>query len=202
MITQQQIEALAAIHNPKDTAEKFCRDCVKWDRIATHVSQGLGLHESEPKRILDLGCGFGYFANVCQQMGHMVTGLDWPGSKVIQAAAGILGVDLVLHTIRAFEPLPHMPHRFDLVTMSGVNLVLATDPLTYWGKIEYVNLVDTIRISYLAPGGLFVVRPNIAGPDSPTAELGTVEFWQCVAGSDATVSRFTNHTAEVRIQWP
>ena len=176
MITEQQVAALLAFYDPDDQQAKFCLHIEKWDTIAMSVARGLGLDNNSPKRILDLGCGFGYFLNVCGELGHDATGLD-TFSPLIRRATRILGVRYMIHTIVAFEPLPRTLGDYDLVTMSGVNLLKATMSKRYWCRNEYAFLASDIRYR-LRPEGRFVIRPNIAEPNSPTTMLGDREWWQ------------------------
>src|SRR5919198_4121674 len=47
-----------------------------WLRLNRERIQDLKLHRSEPKRVLDLGCGGGFFLFVAKNLGHSVMGLD------------------------------------------------------------------------------------------------------------------------------
>jgi hypothetical protein len=49
---------------------------------AWKTATGLGLDQSPPIDILDLGLGAGYFLYVCQRLGHRVVGLDRPDLPV------------------------------------------------------------------------------------------------------------------------
>src|SRR5436305_159955 len=47
-----------------------------WLRLNRERVQDLKLHRSEPKRVLDLGCGGGFFLFIAKNLGHSVLGLD------------------------------------------------------------------------------------------------------------------------------
>src|SRR6201997_4058336 len=47
-----------------------------WLRLNRERVQDLRLHRSEPKRVLDLGCGGGFFLFILKNLGHSVLGLD------------------------------------------------------------------------------------------------------------------------------
>ncbi len=47
-----------------------------WLRLNRERAQDLKLHRSEPKRLLDLGCGGGFFLFIAKNLGHSVLGLD------------------------------------------------------------------------------------------------------------------------------
>ena len=81
----------------------------------------LGLHNSAPLSILDLGTGVGYFPVVCAHYGHSVIAIDRDGNRIFEEFPIWLGVDRRTHEIRAGEPLPVMETRFDLV-LSDIGL--------------------------------------------------------------------------------
>lgn len=200
MLTLEQTEALRALYDPDDQQAKFCHDAERWDAIAQDVAEGLGLFCCvRPRRILDLGCGFGYFLNACRVLGHDAMGVD-TFNPLVRQATRILGVPYTLHTIVEFEPLPPTLKDYDLVTMHGVNLLRATVGKRYWQRNEYAFLTNDIR-HRLRPKGRFVIRPNVAGPGSPTAILADREWWTLVAGPEATVTKQSNHTTEIQIRW-
>src|SRR5437660_6275376 len=47
-----------------------------WLRLNRERVQDLKLHRSAPKRVLDLGCGGGFFLFILKRLGHSVLGLD------------------------------------------------------------------------------------------------------------------------------
>ena len=47
-----------------------------WLRLNRERVQDLKLHRSAPKRVLDLGCGGGFFLFILKKLGHSVLGLD------------------------------------------------------------------------------------------------------------------------------
>src|ERR671937_234048 len=50
-----------------------------WLRLNRERVQDLKLHRSAPKRVLDLGCGGGFFFFILKTVGHSVLGLDAGG---------------------------------------------------------------------------------------------------------------------------
>lgn len=81
----------------------------------------LGLERGPRRRVLDLGCGFGYFLLCCQVAGHKAVGLDL-SVEMYDAVLDVLGVEKVVHRIEPFEPLPVIEGGpFDVVTAHEIN---------------------------------------------------------------------------------
>jgi SAM-dependent methyltransferase len=176
---------------PSHYMVKFCRDPKAWYLDADSIAEGFGLHEPPLHRVLDIGCGFGYFLYACRAWGHSVEGVDVP-DVVIQQASDILGVSVYPHEVRAFDLLPPRFTGYDLVTTFGVNF--RHSEKKYWGKDEYTFLAQDIR-SRLTKNGRWVLRPN----QSPELSyLMDPIWWQEVAGEKAQLSI---KDLEVQLQW-
>ena len=78
--------------------------------------QDLNLQSGPPLDILDIGCGAGYFLFVAQAQGHRGLGLDVAGIPVFDAMIDLLEVRRIAYTIKAFEPMPDLGSKFDLIT--------------------------------------------------------------------------------------
>lgn len=76
----------------------------------------LRLDYGAPRRILDLGCGAGYFLYICQWLGHDVTGLDIDAIPMYGEMISLLGLTRVIHRVQPFRPLPRIGKKFDLIT--------------------------------------------------------------------------------------
>ena len=90
----------------------------KWSNMLG-LEAGLYDGTHKPLRILDLGCGLGYFVRYFRILGHDTTGLDLPG-PIHGAAAEIMGNDFVEHEI-SVERLPEQLVGLDVVTMCDVS---------------------------------------------------------------------------------
>ncbi len=97
-------------------------------------------------RLLDVGCGTGWFLEVAQQAGYAVVGLE-VGAELARFTSEKLGVQVFTH------PLPELAasQRFDVITLFDV--------------IEHVpdpgGLLKAVR-SHLNPGGIAIVfTPNL-----------------------------------------
>src|SRR6266699_4600423 len=77
-----------------------------WLRLNRERVQDLKLHRSEPKRLLDLGCGGGFFLLIAKNLGHSVLGLDIEHVALFTELLELFSVPRVVWRISAFEPLP------------------------------------------------------------------------------------------------
>lgn len=68
------------------------------------------------KRILDLGCGAGYFLFISKCLGHDVLGLDLDEVAMFREMMSLLELDRVVWQVRPFVPLPRLGKEFDLIT--------------------------------------------------------------------------------------
>ncbi len=79
-----------------------------WLRLNRERAQDLKLHRSEPKRVLDLGCGGGFFLFIAKNLGHSVLGLDIEHVTLFTELLELFEVPRVVWRISAFEPLPDL----------------------------------------------------------------------------------------------
>ena len=99
---------------------------------------------TEPKRILDVGCGTGLLASALAERGHAVTGLD-PAVGMLAVARGRPGGDRV-RWIQGDARSAVLGERFDLAIMTGhVFQVFLEDA-------DVRAVLQTVR-RHLAPGG-------------------------------------------------
>jgi hypothetical protein len=88
-----QIRQRYAVANPGADWPKYL-DLERWIGINIRRIRALELDLSRPKRILDLGCGAGYFREITR----------------------LLGVHRIVQRIEPFRPLPDLGRKFDLIT--------------------------------------------------------------------------------------
>jgi len=134
-------------------------DLDRWVMYSWKHAAHLGLDTSPPLDILDLGLGPGYFAYVCQVLGHRCVGLDLPGgSSFKQALRKWLGIEsFVEFAIMPKIPLPPMG-RFDLVTAYHCQFNHNLTERRLWNIEEWTYFLDDLRENVLKPGGRFVLR--------------------------------------------
>src|SRR5205814_8623591 len=106
---------------------------------------------SPPSRILDIGCGAGYFLYACKLLGHEVLGLDVDQFPMFRELTQLLEIPRVIARVQAFKPLPKFDRKFDLITAHLICFnAHKSDKL--WGAAEWNFFLDDLA-SHLAPGG-------------------------------------------------
>jgi len=154
MITTEQagkVKALCAKHSAHRLSKY--RDWRMACQLAAYHATLLGLRDSPPLKILDLGGGLSYFAAECKSLGHDATTMDLP-EELPEAVAEALGVRYIPHMIVSRVPLPGT-ETYDLITAMRLNL---TEP-DRWQWDEYRIFADEI-LGRLNPGGRWFMDPN------------------------------------------
>jgi SAM-dependent methyltransferase len=111
----EEIRQRYAVANPGADWPKYL-DLDRWIEINIRRIRELELDLSRPKRILDLGCGAGYFLYTAQLLGHSGLGLDMDRLPMFREITRLLGVHRVVQRIDAFRPLPDFGQKFNLIT--------------------------------------------------------------------------------------
>ncbi len=160
--TADRLARTAQARLPHD-ARKFL-DLDAWLDVNLKRATEVGLLDSVPKRILDLGSGTGQFLFVCETLGHEAIGLDlpcgeqtYPERKIFEEMPPAFGVPVRRETIQAMKPLT-ISGKFDLITSFMVcfnNHKLANE----WGRAEWGFFVEDM-LSRLNPGGCLALRLN------------------------------------------
>ena len=145
------------------SAEEYAKyaDVDRWLRVNRERVQDLKLHRSRPMRVLDLGCGGGYFLFILKSLGCSVVGLDMNEFPLFDDLLDLFGIPLVVCTITAFQPLPDLGQKFDWITAFSVKFNLYRPSQQRWGPKEWDFLLRDLE-QYLAPGGkiFFALNPH------------------------------------------
>ena len=119
-----------------------------------------GLHNSKAKRILDIGCGFGYFMFICKHFGHEVIGLDFeegnhPESRCYGDMIQMFGLQRILHKIEKYKPLPPLGEPFDLVAAFPICFSLHNSS-ERWEKDEWQFFLQNLKSCIKTDGQVYL----------------------------------------------
>jgi len=127
----------------------------------------LGLHNTSPLRILDIGCGPGFFVALTRVLGHDCHGVDAPDSYLTDTERDVYStLTRAFHCnevvspllIERFKPMPFRDQPFDLITAFWIcfNRHRQTDE---WGMDEWKFFIED-AFHCLLPGGRMVLDIN------------------------------------------
>jgi SAM-dependent methyltransferase len=136
--------------------------------LAIKQARFLQLDRRKPLRVLDIGSGAGYFLFVCKRLGHAVMGLDLDWPPMYAEMFELLKMPRKVWRIEAFQPLPDLGARFDLVT--GFALCFNSHGSnSVWGVKEWEFFLNDVRRNVLGPTGeiYFELNPEPWGYYTP-----------------------------------
>src|SRR5438132_8390340 len=145
----QEIRRRYAVADPGGDWPKYL-DLERWIDINIRRIREIELDLLRPKRILDLGCGAGYFLHIAQLLGHKGLGLDLDQLPMFGDLTRLLGVRRVIWQIKAFEPLPDLG-KFDLITAFLI-CFNRHKQANIWGVLEWEFFLDDLA-KHLTPRG-------------------------------------------------
>lgn len=155
-------ELRAAVMKPHSGPWKFLYPTF-WLRQNLYRCYRLALDNSPRKRILDLGCGNGFFVYACNQLGHDAMGLNceptYKAEKVaFKEIPEMLGIPLLTKKIVAQKPMEidGMGGQLDLVTSFMTWFHISDSP---WLYDDWLFFLRDIR-QYLKTSGSFVLHLN------------------------------------------
>ena len=133
------------------------------DNIARAIA--LGLHKCEPKKVLDIGSGPGYFLLVCKYFNHHVTGLDLPDNKLYDDMFDELEINRIVRPVKPYESLLDSDSRYDLITAYAATFCehIPHKMNKKWGYGEWRFFLDDLGKN-LNPNGKIFMRMNINNP--------------------------------------
>lgn len=171
---------------------KFFRHPGYYRRSMQRIASDLGLiGGTRGLRILDIGCGVGFFVSACREAGHDAMGIDLP-DRVLQRAASINGTPYLVHRVQIDEPLPEHLLSLDRVTIFGVNFRHADD--SRWTWVDFRCLLTDLW-PRLNSGGELILRPNIR--EAATNFVLDSGLWQSELGNEAA---YYSNMHQIRIR--
>jgi SAM-dependent methyltransferase len=135
-------------------------DAERWLQLNIRRAQELKLTgRTRRLRILDLGSGAGYFLLVARHLGHSGMGLDIPDPPMYGEIFELFGLKRAVWEIKAFQPLPDLGERFDLVTAFSIcfNEHKRSD---LWTAKEWGFFLDDLETRFLNAGGEIFLGMN------------------------------------------
>lgn len=153
----EQIRRQYAVDNPGDDWPKYL-DLDRWIDINIRRVRRLELDLAPPKRILDLGCGAGYFAYIARLLGHNVLGLDVDEVRMFTDITDLLGVQRAIWRIQPFVAMPDLRRKFDLITAFMI-CFNGHKQAGLWGVAEWEFFLDDLA-KHLARSGRVCLELN------------------------------------------
>jgi len=154
----EQIYERYAVDDPGEDWPKYL-DLPRWIDINIRRVRDVELDLVSRKRILDLGCGAGYFAYIAQLLRHEVVGLDLDDLPMFGESTQMLGVERIIWRVRPFVPLPDLGDKFDLVTAFMICFNNHKMP-DLWGMPEWEFFLDDLA-RHLTPRGRVWLELNM-----------------------------------------
>ena len=150
--------------NPESPKINRFEDASYWVRINLKRVQDLWLDRSSPMRILDLGCGSGFFLYICKLFRHDVIGRDRDTNPMFRATTEFLGIPRVPADIEPFVPLPDLGEKFNVVTAYRIcfQRIGSQEKGVWkeWGPAEWTFFLNDIRSRFLKPSGRLLLDFN------------------------------------------
>ena len=130
-----------------------------WLRVNRERVQDLKLHRARPQRVLDLGCGGGFFLFILKHFRHSVFGLDIDESPLFRELLEVFEVPRTSFRIQPFESLPNFQQQFDWITAFSLGFDRYREKNTRWGAAEWEFLLRDLQ-ARLAPRGKIYLTLN------------------------------------------
>jgi SAM-dependent methyltransferase len=153
----EEIRRKYAVDDPGDAPPKYL-DLEHWIRINLQRVRELGLDYAPRSRILDLGCGAGYFLYIIKLLGHEILGLDLDDLPMFRELIELLQIPRTIARIEAFHPLPKFDRKFDVITAYLICFNNhKSDKL--WGPAEWDYFLSDAA-AHLVPNGRLWLELN------------------------------------------
>jgi SAM-dependent methyltransferase len=160
----EEIKRRHAMDDPGDAWPKYL-DIQRWMEINLSRVRDLGLDLGGRKRVLDIGCGTGYFLYICKYLGHDVLGMDLDEERGFAEMTDLLGVPRVIWRVEAYQPLPELGRKFDVIAAHMICFNgHKSDKL--WKISEWEYFLDNLAANHLEPGGQVCLELNREYDDS------------------------------------
>ncbi len=159
-------------------------DVDHWLRVNRERVQDLKLHRVPPQRMLDLGCGGGFFLFILKRFNHSALGLDIDESPLFRELLETFGVPRTIFRIQPFQLLPNFQQQFDWITAFPIGFDRYRGTNSRWGTSEWDFLLRDLQLR-LSPGGKIYLTVN----PLPTGEYLTPELHDFFSSRGAEIER-------------
>src|SRR5881275_3010288 len=150
----EEIRRKYAVDDPGDAPPKYL-DLEHWIRTNLQRVRELGLDYAPRSRILDLGCGAGYFLYINKLLGHEILGLDLDELPIFHELIELLQIPRTIARIEAFQPLPKFDRKFDIITAYLICFNNhKSDKL--WGPAEWDYFLSDVATHLTAEGRVWL----------------------------------------------
>jgi SAM-dependent methyltransferase len=161
-----------------------------WQLLNVQRVLKLNLHKEKPLKILDIGCGPGFFMGVTRAAGHESWGIDAPESFLTKTEARVYAELLESMNIRQyttpllierFKPLPFEGRSFDLITAFWICFNRHREPDT-WGVEDWKFFIED-ALKYVNPGGRILLELNEDSerfPEMRFYDQATLDYFRSV----------------------
>ncbi|MEY2538693.1 MAG: hypothetical protein QOG67_2433 [Verrucomicrobiota bacterium] len=156
-------------HRPGSAKVNRFENANHWIPVNVERAQDLWLDRASPLRILDLGCGAGYFLYVSEFFGHEALGLDTDDDPLFRGTTELLNVRRIISRIEPGVPLPDLDGKFDLVTAHRICFQRIArrgkDDWKEWPAENWKFFINDIRTRFLRPEGRLLLdfNPHVDG---------------------------------------
>jgi SAM-dependent methyltransferase len=203
-IQQLRREMAGALEREPTCAAKYT-DYTFWIPFNVARIGGLSLHKTPPLRMLDIGCGPGYFLAAARTCGHECYGVDAPPSilsdvekRVYSELLGALGCEAQVSPllIERYVAMNFPLRDLDLITAFWICFNRHCQP-DEWGVTEWQFFVAD-ALSHLRDGGTLHLELNAnPGRYGPRQwyDDETLKFLRSVGTVDGGVVRIINRRA-------
>ena len=191
-LDQSQFEKLREQYPYRPGSSRINRfeDVNYWIQVNAERAQDLWLDRPPHLRVLDLGCGAGYFLYVGKVFGHDVLGFDTDDEPLFRVTTALLDVPRIIGRIERQVPLPDFGRKFDLITAHRIcfNRLGRADNGKFreWSPVDWKFFIFDLRTRCLAPDGRLLLEFN---PRADGSSFFTPELRECFLSEGARIVR-------------